>query len=50
MKRKAEKDHSGPGFMTPPKYLKEIFPWGIFKVGFLKWDFNGVHFTMDSNS
>ena len=29
MKRKTEKDHSGPGFMTPPKYLKKVLLWGI---------------------
>ena len=29
MKWKNEKDHSGPGFVTPPKYLKKVFPWGI---------------------
>ena len=28
MKRKIEKDHSGPGFVTPPKYLKKVLPWG----------------------
>ena len=27
MKRKTEKDHSGPGFMTPPKYLKKVLLW-----------------------
>ena len=28
MKRKTEKDHSGPGYVTPPKYLKKVLPWG----------------------
>ena len=28
MKRKTEKDHSGPGFVTPHKYLKKVLPWG----------------------
>ena len=28
MKRKNEEDHSGPGFVTPPKYLKKVLPWG----------------------
>ena len=28
IKGKNEKDHSGPGFVTPPKYLKKVFPWG----------------------
>ena len=28
MKRKIEKDLSGPGFVTPPKYLKKVLPWG----------------------
>ena len=32
MKRKNEKDHSGSGFVTPPKYLKRVFPWGILKL------------------
>ena len=27
MKRKNEKDHSGPGFMISPKYLKKVLPW-----------------------
>ena len=29
MKKKNEKDHSGPGFVTPPKYLEKVLPWGI---------------------
>ena len=28
MKRKNEKDHLGPGYVTSAKYLKEVFPWG----------------------
>ena len=27
-KRKTERDHSGQGFMTSPKYLKKVLPWG----------------------
>ena len=34
MKRKNEKDHSGSGFVTPPKYLKEVLPWGDHNFGF----------------
>ena len=33
MKRKTEKDHSGLGFMTPPKYLKKVLPWGTHGHG-----------------
>ena len=38
MKRKTEKDHSGPGFMTPPKYLKKVLPYFHQSTRYLETD------------